>query len=43
MKARLKTDGAMHVPNTPAEFASQINAEIDKWTKLAKAINLKPQ
>jgi len=43
MKARLKTDGAMHVPNTPAEFATQINAEIDKWTKLAKAINLKPQ
>jgi tripartite-type tricarboxylate transporter receptor subunit TctC len=43
MKARLKTDGAMHIPNTPAEFATQINAEIDKWTKLAKAINLKPQ
>jgi tripartite-type tricarboxylate transporter receptor subunit TctC len=43
MKARLKTDGAMHVPNTPAEFGTQINAEIDKWTKLAKAINLKPQ
>jgi len=43
MKARLKTDGAMHIPNTPAEFASEINAEIDKWTKLAKAIDLKPQ
>jgi tripartite-type tricarboxylate transporter receptor subunit TctC len=43
MKARLKTDGAMHIPNTPAQFASQINAETDKWTKLAKAINLKPQ
>jgi tripartite-type tricarboxylate transporter receptor subunit TctC len=43
MKARLKTDGAMHIANTPAEFATQINAETDKWTKLAKAINLKPQ
>lgn len=43
MKSRLKTDGAMHIPNTPAEFATQINAELDKWTKLAKAINLKPQ
>lgn len=43
LKQRLKTDGAMHIPNTPAEFATQINAEIDKWTKLAKAINLQPQ
>jgi tripartite-type tricarboxylate transporter receptor subunit TctC len=43
LKQRLKTDGAMHIPNTPAEFATQINAEIDKWTKLAKAIKLQPQ
>jgi tripartite-type tricarboxylate transporter receptor subunit TctC len=43
MKARLKKDGAIHVPNTPAEFATAINAEIDKWTKLAKAIKLQPK
>lgn len=43
IKARLKTDGAMHIPNTPAEYATQINAEIDKWTKLAKAIKLEPK
>ena len=43
IKARLKTDGAMQIPNTPAEYATQINAEIDKWTKLAKAIKLEPK
>jgi tripartite-type tricarboxylate transporter receptor subunit TctC len=43
MKDRLKKDGATHVPNTPAQFAAQINLEIDKWTKLARAINLQPQ
>jgi tripartite-type tricarboxylate transporter receptor subunit TctC len=43
MKKRLADDGATHVPNTPAQFAAQINREIDKWTKLAKAINLKPE
>jgi tripartite-type tricarboxylate transporter receptor subunit TctC len=43
MKERLKKDGASHVPNTPSQFAAQINFEIDKWTKLARAINLQPQ
>jgi tripartite-type tricarboxylate transporter receptor subunit TctC len=43
MKDRLKKDGASHVPNTPVQFAAQINLEIEKWTKLAKAINLQPQ
>jgi tripartite-type tricarboxylate transporter receptor subunit TctC len=43
IKERLKTDGAMHIPNTPAEFSAQIDAEIDKWTKLAKVINLQPK
>jgi tripartite-type tricarboxylate transporter receptor subunit TctC len=43
MKARLKKDGADHIPNTPAEFSALINREIDKWTKLAKAIKLQPK
>jgi len=43
IKQRLKTDGAMHLPNTPAQFSEQINLEIDKWTRLAKAIKLQPQ
>jgi tripartite-type tricarboxylate transporter receptor subunit TctC len=43
MKDRLKKDGAEHVPNTPAQFTALINREIDKWTKLAKAIKLQPK
>ncbi|HXF46222.1 MAG TPA: tripartite tricarboxylate transporter substrate-binding protein, partial [Burkholderiaceae bacterium] len=43
MQDRLSKDGAYHVPNTPREFAAVIHYEIDKWTKLAKAINLQPQ
>jgi hypothetical protein len=35
--------GALILAYLGAEFATQINAETDKWTKLAKAINLKPQ
>ncbi|MGH6770922.1 MAG: Bug family tripartite tricarboxylate transporter substrate binding protein [Xanthobacteraceae bacterium] len=43
MKDRLKKDGASHIPNTPAQFSALINREIDKWNKLAKAVNLQPK
>jgi tripartite-type tricarboxylate transporter receptor subunit TctC len=43
MKDRLKKDGAAHVPNTPAQFGALIEREIDKWNKLAKAVNLQPK
>jgi tripartite-type tricarboxylate transporter receptor subunit TctC len=43
MQKRLKTEGADAVVNTPDEFQKLIAVEIDRWTKLAKAINLKPQ
>ena len=43
MQVRLKTEGADAVVNTPDEFQKLIAVEIDRWTKLAKAINLKPQ
>ena len=43
MQARLKTEGADAVVNTPDEFQKLIAVEIDRWTKLAKAINLKPE
>ena len=43
MQARLKTEGADAVVNTPEEFQKLINDEIERWTKLAKAINLKPE
>lgn len=43
MQERLKTEGADAVVNTPAEFQKLIGVEIDRWTKLAKAISLKPE
>jgi tripartite-type tricarboxylate transporter receptor subunit TctC len=43
MQERLKTEGADAVVNTPDEFQKVIGNEIERWTKLAKAINLKPE
>jgi tripartite-type tricarboxylate transporter receptor subunit TctC len=43
MQERLKTEGADAVVNTPEVFQKLINEEIERWTKLAKAINLKPE
>jgi tripartite-type tricarboxylate transporter receptor subunit TctC len=41
MKTRLAHDGAEPVGNTPAAFAALINDEIEKWTAVAKAANIK--
>jgi tripartite-type tricarboxylate transporter receptor subunit TctC len=43
MQARLQTEGADAVVNTPDQFQKLIAIEIDRWTKLAKAINLQPE
>jgi tripartite-type tricarboxylate transporter receptor subunit TctC len=43
MQERLKTEGADAVVNTPEQFQTLIASEIERWTKLAKAINLKPE
>jgi tripartite-type tricarboxylate transporter receptor subunit TctC len=43
MQERLKTEGADAVVNTPEQFQTLIANEIERWTKLAKAINLKPE
>ena len=43
MQERLKTEGADATVNTPEEFQQLIAIEIDRWTKLAKAINLQPE
>jgi tripartite-type tricarboxylate transporter receptor subunit TctC len=43
MKARLAADGAEPVVSTPAEFSTLIQAEIQKWTALAKAANIQPE
>jgi tripartite-type tricarboxylate transporter receptor subunit TctC len=36
-----ETDGATPVGSTPEEFALVLKSEIDKWTKVAKAANIK--
>lgn len=43
MQERLKTEGADAVVNTPDEFQQVIATEIARWSKLAQAINLKPE
>ena len=43
MQARLKTEGADAVVSTPEQFQKLINDEIERWSKLAKVINLKPE
>jgi tripartite-type tricarboxylate transporter receptor subunit TctC len=43
MQERLKTEGADAVVNTPVVFQKLISDEIERWSKLAKAINLQPQ
>jgi tripartite-type tricarboxylate transporter receptor subunit TctC len=43
MKARLAADGAEAVVSQPAEFGKLIDAEIEKWTAVAKAANIQPE
>jgi tripartite-type tricarboxylate transporter receptor subunit TctC len=44
VKGHLVDLGALVMPpNTPAEFAKFIAADTDKWTKVVKFANLKPQ
>jgi tripartite-type tricarboxylate transporter receptor subunit TctC len=43
MQERLKAEGADAVVNTPEAFTKLINDEIERWSKLAKAINLRPE
>jgi tripartite-type tricarboxylate transporter receptor subunit TctC len=43
MQKRLLNEGADAVVNTPEAFQKLINDEIERWTKLAKAINLNPE
>ena len=41
MQERLQALGAEVVGSTPAEFAAYLAAEIDRWSKVAKAANVK--
>jgi tripartite-type tricarboxylate transporter receptor subunit TctC len=43
VRERLSADGAEPVGNTPAEFATVIRDELDKWANVAKAAGIKPE
>jgi tripartite-type tricarboxylate transporter receptor subunit TctC len=43
IRQRLALEGAEAVGNSPEEFSAFINAEIDKWTPVAKAAGIEPQ
>jgi len=43
MRARLATEGAEPVGSTPAEFAALIRQEMEKWAKVARAADIKPE
>jgi tripartite-type tricarboxylate transporter receptor subunit TctC len=43
MRARLATESADPVGSTPAEFAALIRREMEKWTDVARAANIKPE
>jgi tripartite-type tricarboxylate transporter receptor subunit TctC len=40
---KLSGQGAEPAPGTPEEFAGFIRSEIDKWAKVVKAANMKPE
>ena len=41
IKKVFESEGATPVGSTPEEFRAVLKAEIDKWTKVAKAANIK--
>jgi len=43
MRDRLAIEGADPVGSTPAEFAALIRHEMEKWTEVARAANIKPE
>jgi len=42
-RERLEGVGLKPAPNTPEEFAQFIRSELDRWAKVAKAANLRPE
>jgi tripartite-type tricarboxylate transporter receptor subunit TctC len=42
-KARLAETGGQPFANSPAEFSKFIAEEIDKWGKVIRAANIKPE
>jgi tripartite-type tricarboxylate transporter receptor subunit TctC len=43
MREKLAADGAQPLGSSPAEFASLIRSELEKWTKVARAADIAPQ
>ncbi len=43
MKTRLNELGAVPMPTTPAEFASFLAADTEKWAKVIRAADIKPE
>ena len=43
MKARLADLGGVVLPGSPAEFGKLIAEETEKWGKVIRAANIKPQ
>lgn len=43
MKEKLALDGAQPVGSTPAQFAALIRAELEKWTRVARAARIEQQ
>jgi tripartite-type tricarboxylate transporter receptor subunit TctC len=41
VKQRLYDAGAEAMPTTPEAFAKMLHAEIDKWTKVVRAADIK--
>jgi hypothetical protein len=43
MKARLVDLGGMALPGSPSDFTKLIAAETEKWGKVIRAANIKPE
>jgi tripartite-type tricarboxylate transporter receptor subunit TctC len=43
VKERLAADGAEPVGNTPEEFTAHVRAELEKWSRVARAANIRAE
>jgi hypothetical protein len=43
MKARLAGLGATALPGSPADFGKLIDEETEKWAKVIRSANIKPE
>jgi tripartite-type tricarboxylate transporter receptor subunit TctC len=43
LKARLADLGGTPIPGSPADYGKLLSAEVEKWSKLIRASNIKPE